>query len=89
MARASLRRCSMIVPRQRLERAPGCEPFQEMHQKGHQTILDLAPLRLSHAFHLVDEVAEIELVEPLFAQQPCLLLSPEEQVGVVEIELGR
>ena len=47
-----------------------------MHDNNHEPIFDFAALRLAHTLYFFDQIAEIELVEALLAEQTCLLLSP-------------
>src|SRR5271165_6181999 len=59
-------------------------PFQEMSNKEDKAAANFALLRGPHAFHLVHQIVQVEIVEAALAQQPRLLLRPGEEVALVE-----
>ena len=61
--------------------------LQEVLENHHEVTSDRSSLARSQALHLVDQIGDVELLEPALAEQPRLLLDPEAEIAVVERRL--
>ncbi len=58
--------------------------FQQLHEHDHQVALDGSLLADAQILDLLDQVADIEALQPALLEQSGLLLDPETEVALIE-----
>jgi hypothetical protein len=61
--------------------------LEEMSQEDDEAALDRLLVLARHRLDLFDQIGQIEVVEPTFAQQRGLLLEPETEIALVQRRL--